>query len=200
MIGRLVLAALIAGMAAGFIYGGVQHVRTTPLILAAEVFETAPAHDHAAGTPEHSHDAAATAAATAPAQEPEAEEWAPADGWPRTFSTTLASVITGAGFAILLAGVSLLTGISHHAKERADMGAMRFSGGNSCARCRACSRTAGNACRRFGFTPDLVGGNNHRHGGRHIPDCHKARTPLAGGSSCSHRPAPHHRCAPAAHP
>jgi cobalt transporter subunit CbtA len=34
----------------------------------------------------------------------------PADGWPRTFSTTLASVITGAGFAILLAGVSLLTG------------------------------------------------------------------------------------------
>ncbi len=48
MIGRVVLAALIAGMAAGFIYGGVQHVRTTPLILAAEVYETAPAHDHAA--------------------------------------------------------------------------------------------------------------------------------------------------------
>ena len=48
MIGRLVLAALIAGMAAGFIYGGVQHVQTTPLILAAEVYETAPAHDHAA--------------------------------------------------------------------------------------------------------------------------------------------------------
>ena len=39
MIGRLVLAALIAGMAAGFIYGGVQHVQTTPLILAAEVYE-----------------------------------------------------------------------------------------------------------------------------------------------------------------
>ncbi len=63
MIGRLVLAALIAGMAAGLIYGGVQHVQTTPLILAAEVYETAPAHDHAAVTtdpatpaPAHEHE------------------------------------------------------------------------------------------------------------------------------------------------
>jgi cobalt transporter subunit CbtA len=103
MIGRLVLAALIAGMAAGFIYGGVQHVQTTPLILAAEVYETAPAHDHAA--------AATDPAAPTPAHENEEEEWAPADGWPRTLSTTLASVITGAGFALLLAGISLLTGI-----------------------------------------------------------------------------------------
>ena len=97
MIGRLVLAALIAGMAAGFIYGGVQHVQTTPLILAAEVYETAPAHDHAA--------------APAPALEHEEEEWAPADGWQRTLSTTISSMITGAGFALLLAGVSLLTGL-----------------------------------------------------------------------------------------
>ena len=110
MIGRLVLAALIAGMAAGFIYGGVQHVRTTPLILAAEFYETAEpaAHDHAAATV----DPAAPAEAAAPslAHEHEEEEWAPGDGWQRTFSTTLASVITGAGLAILLAGVSLLTG------------------------------------------------------------------------------------------
>jgi cobalt transporter subunit CbtA len=98
MIGRLVLAALIAGMAAGFIYGGVQHVQTTPLILAAEVYETAPAHDHGAATTD-------PAATLAPA-----EEWGPADGWQRTLSTTLSSVITGAGFAVLLAGVSLLTG------------------------------------------------------------------------------------------
>jgi cobalt transporter subunit CbtA len=104
MIGRLVLAALIAGMAAGFIYGGVQHVQTTPLILAAEVYETAPAHDHAA---------AATDPAVTPALVPEHEEveWAPADGWQRTLSTTISSMITGAGFALLLAGVSLLTGL-----------------------------------------------------------------------------------------
>ncbi len=85
MIGRLVLAALIAGMAAGFIYGGVQHVRTTPLILAAEVFEN-------------------TAEAAS-------GEWAPSDGWQRTLSTTLVSIVTGAAFALALAGVSLLTGL-----------------------------------------------------------------------------------------
>jgi cobalt transporter subunit CbtA len=106
MIGRLVLAALIAGMAAGFIYGGVQHVQTTPLILAAEVYETAPAHDHAVAATQTTD-----AAAPAPAHEHEEEEWAPADGWQRTLSTTLASMITGAGFALLLAGISLLTGV-----------------------------------------------------------------------------------------
>ena len=107
MIGRLVLAALIAGMAAGIIYSGVQHVQTTPLILAAEVYETAPAHDHAAAAT----DPAAPAEAATPAPEHEEEEWAPADGWPRTLSTTISSMITGAGFALLLAGVSLLTGL-----------------------------------------------------------------------------------------
>jgi cobalt transporter subunit CbtA len=104
MIGRLVLAALIAGMAAGLLYGGVQHVRTTPLILAAEVYETAPAHEHGSAA------ATTTTETAAPALDHGKEEWAPADGWQRTLSTTLASVITGAGFAFLLAGVSLLTG------------------------------------------------------------------------------------------
>ncbi len=108
MIGRLVLAALIAGMAAGFIYGGVQHVQTTPLILAAEVYEAAPAHDHGTAA---TADPAAPAETAAPAHEHEEEEWAPADGWPRTLSTTVSSMITGAGFALLLAGVSLLTGL-----------------------------------------------------------------------------------------
>jgi cobalt transporter subunit CbtA len=104
MIGRLVLAALIAGMAAGIIYGGVQHVQTTPLILAAEVYETAPAHDRAAA-------AADPAVPSAPALEHEEVEWAPAEGWQRTLSTTISSMITGAGFALLLAAVSLLTGL-----------------------------------------------------------------------------------------
>ena len=54
MIGRVVLAALLAGIAAGFIMGAIQHVRLTPFILAAETYETAGAaghsHDHAAPT------------------------------------------------------------------------------------------------------------------------------------------------------
>jgi cobalt transporter subunit CbtA len=107
MIGRLVLAAVIAGMAAGLIYGGVQHVQTTPLIIAAEAYETAPAHDHGAAAV----DPAAPAEAAPAAHDHGEEEWTPADGWPRTLSTTLSSVIAGAGFALLLAGVSLLTGL-----------------------------------------------------------------------------------------
>lgn len=105
MIGRIVLAALIAGMAAGILMGGIQHVRITPLIAEAEVFEkaaeAAPAeattHEHTAGTAAHEH---------------EAGEWEPTDGLQRTLLTTLASVIAGAGFAGVLAGISLLTGIA----------------------------------------------------------------------------------------
>ena len=33
MIGRVLLAALLAGIAAGLIMGAIQHVRLTPLIL-----------------------------------------------------------------------------------------------------------------------------------------------------------------------
>ena len=41
----------------------------------------------------------------------ESKVWQPSEGLERTLFTTLASVVTGAGFAALLAGVSLLTGI-----------------------------------------------------------------------------------------
>ena len=94
MIGRVVLAALLAGIAAGLIMGAIQHVRITPLILAAEKYEsTMPGHDQGA-------------AANSPQ-----EEWQPRGGLQRTALTTLASMMAGAGFATILAGISLLTGI-----------------------------------------------------------------------------------------
>jgi cobalt transporter subunit CbtA len=97
MIGRVVLAVLLAGIAAGLLMGVIQHVRLTPLILQAETFETAAlAHSHAAGTEEHQHDESA---------------WAPADGRERTFFTILTMAVTGAGFAALLAGVSFTSGV-----------------------------------------------------------------------------------------
>ncbi len=83
MIGRVLLAALLAGIVAGLFMGAIQHLRITPMILQAEALE------HAA----------------------EAGEWRPADGWERTLSTTVATALTGAAFAVILAGVSLLTGI-----------------------------------------------------------------------------------------
>ena len=112
MIGRVILAALLAGIAAGLIYGAIQHVRLTPLILEAEKYENAGdghAHDHAA--------AATTTTTTEQAPPPatestgEAEAWAPADGAERTLYTFLSSIVAAAGFAAVLAGVSLLTGL-----------------------------------------------------------------------------------------
>ena len=115
MIGRVILAALLAGIAAGLFYGAVQHVRLTPLILEAEKYENAGgdghSHDHAAATTTTT--TTTTEQAPAPAAEPAAEEeaWAPQDGAERTFYTFLASILAGAGFAAILAGVSLLSGV-----------------------------------------------------------------------------------------
>lgn len=111
MIGRVVLAVLLAGIAAGLVMGVIQHVRLTPLILEAEVFERA-------GDSAHAHDA--TPAPAAATGQPETmshdhdhgeEGWTPADGWQRTLSTTTASAMAGAGFAAILAAISLLTGL-----------------------------------------------------------------------------------------
>jgi cobalt transporter subunit CbtA len=88
MIGRYVLAALVAGMLAGLVLSGIQYLRLSPLIAAAEVYEQA-------DTTEHDH----------------AEAWEPAPGLGRIGSTTIASLITGAGFAAILAGLSLLFNI-----------------------------------------------------------------------------------------
>lgn len=102
MIGRVLLAALLAGIAAGLIMGAIQHLRLTPLILEAETYETtAHAHDAAgAGTTaavqaDHDHDAG----------------WSPADGWQRSLFTTATAAMSGAAFSLLLAGVSLLVGL-----------------------------------------------------------------------------------------
>ncbi len=110
MIGRIVLAVLIAGMLSGLVLAGIQHVKLTPLILQGEVYETA---------------ADPVASAIADANKPCVEKmpgmkmcsddnkpaWEPAEGFQRTLFTTAASLLAGAGFAAMLAGVSLLTAV-----------------------------------------------------------------------------------------
>ena len=96
---RIFFAVLLAGLISGAVLAAIQAWRVTPLILAAEVYESAePAHEHdaVAAVPEHHHDAAA---------------WAPADGFERTGLTVLADILTALGFAFILAAVSVLTGI-----------------------------------------------------------------------------------------
>lgn len=115
MIRNLFAAALFAALAAGLLTSAIQHFRVTPLILHAETFEgegshshgeaaVAVDHEHAEGTPEHSHDAATTTA-----EEP--EEWASQDGFERTAYTTLATVLAAAGFALVFGAVSMFANI-----------------------------------------------------------------------------------------
>ncbi|HQZ14060.1 MAG TPA: CbtA family protein [Devosia sp.] len=105
---RIFFAAVLAGLAVGLAYAALQQWKVTPLILAAEVFETAAPAEAVA---EHVHDAAT------PAHDHDEDAWAPQDGAERTFYTVLADVLASMGFALLLAAVSVLGGIEITARN-----------------------------------------------------------------------------------
>jgi cobalt transporter subunit CbtA len=96
---RIFFAAVLSGLAAGLAMSALQQWKVAPLILAAEVYESAAPvaeHTHEAGAPAHEHD-------------PEA--WAPQDGAERIGYTVLANLLGGMGFALVLAAVSVLSGL-----------------------------------------------------------------------------------------
>ena len=116
MIRNLFAAALLAALCAGLVTAGLQHFRVTPLILHAETFEgegghshgaeavaAATEHEHAEGTPAHSHDDAIATIS--------AGEWAPQDGFERTAYTVLATVLAAAGFALVMGAISMFANI-----------------------------------------------------------------------------------------
>ena len=88
MISRVLAIGLIAGLVAGLAVAALQQVTTTPLILAAEVYESA-GHSHA---------------------EPVAEGWKPAEGAQRIAATSVADVATAAGYALILLALMLVAG------------------------------------------------------------------------------------------
>jgi cobalt transporter subunit CbtA len=88
VIQRVLAIGLIAGLVAGLAIAALQHVTTTPLILAAEVYETA----------QHGH------------QEPASEGWKPAEGFERTAATSVADIATASGYALILLALMLVAG------------------------------------------------------------------------------------------
>jgi cobalt transporter subunit CbtA len=97
MITRVLLAAVIAGMIAGATATAMQMWRVVPLILQAEIYETAqPAHTHETTQPGHAHEAA--------------EPWAPDDGIERTLYTLLSNIVMGVAFAMMLTAAVMFTG------------------------------------------------------------------------------------------
>lgn len=108
MLRRLLITALVAGLATGVAITALHGVTTVPLILEAETYENGGGHGHAAaphGAPlvlVHSHGAGQTA--------DEGEGWAPADGVERMGFTLLANLVLATGFGLLLAAAFALRG------------------------------------------------------------------------------------------
>ena len=123
---------------------------------------------------------------------PTEEAWAPADGWQRTLYTTLASIVAGAGFAALLAGISLLIGVPITPANGLLWGLCGFLAASGTCR-RASAGTAGNAGRRsLGRQIWWVG--DHRRHRRRASSCRLTRRSLGHGRrGGAHRPAPYHR-------
>ncbi|MEE9139503.1 MAG: CbtA family protein [Alphaproteobacteria bacterium] len=89
MIRQVLTAAVLAGIAGGFLVSAFQSVRVIPLVLEAETFEAAgpaTAAGHVGEGAEHREGA-----------------WAPAEGLERTVYTVLTNVLTAIGFALVLA-------------------------------------------------------------------------------------------------
>ncbi|MDH3609982.1 MAG: CbtA family protein [Gammaproteobacteria bacterium] len=80
---KIFLSALLAGVVAGLVLAGLQHITVVPMILEAETYETSGADE---GNTAHE----------------EKETWAPEDGTERTFFTATNSIIVGIGFGLLL--------------------------------------------------------------------------------------------------
>ncbi|MCF3640883.1 CbtA family protein [Rhizobium sp. TRM95111] len=128
MITRYLLAALVAGLFSGVLMTAAQEARVIPLILHAEEYEgggeETPAADGATQTETHEHssldlgaaivDLAAVFSPVTPAYAHEGEHGEEAGGilfgMGRFTGTLLANLVTGTGFALLLAGVSLVSG------------------------------------------------------------------------------------------
>jgi cobalt transporter subunit CbtA len=113
---RIFFAAVLAGLAAGLAMSAVQQWRVAPLIMQAEVYESAEgdgpaAHSHEASTPAHDHAEAASGHVH------DENAWAPQDGAERIFYTVLANVLASIGFAMLLAAVSVLANLEFTARN-----------------------------------------------------------------------------------
>ena len=112
MFRRIFYTAIVAGILGGAAISVVQHFTTTPIILHAETFENGGDHDKHGTLKKgitlvspafaHSDKTAATAG--------EDEAWGPQEGLERTMYTSLANVLTGVGFSMILTACFALSG------------------------------------------------------------------------------------------
>ncbi len=122
MIVRVLLAALAAGLLAGLAMTPLQVSKVVPIIVHAELYENDGAHDHGAASAAVDQMRVDNTGKIADAQVAGAETRAhvhepPTEGdvpllFGRFWNTVLANMVTGAGFALLMAGVSMASGVN----------------------------------------------------------------------------------------
>ena len=130
MLTRILSVGLLAGALSGLMVSGLQHVTTVPLILQAEVYEKAaekPAgHEHSSLNTSGDAQIILAHGEAAVAGEPGAEAWEPADGLERTAYTSIATIGTGVGFALMLLAAMIASGAEITAKSAALWGLGAF--------------------------------------------------------------------------
>jgi cobalt transporter subunit CbtA len=103
LIARVLTTGVIAGLVAGLAVAALQHFTTTPLILAAEVYETA----------QHAHDAADAGPVFS--------------GIGRTAATSVATIAVSIGYALILLAAMLFSGDAITPRRAALWGACAFA-------------------------------------------------------------------------
>jgi cobalt transporter subunit CbtA len=119
MLRRVLVTGLTAGLLAGLFAAAIQIAWITPIILEAEIYESAEAPTGAADPASRPGAAGASFVISAaerlegPVAEPLEENegaWAPEDGIERTLFTVLANVLTGIGYGLILVAAITLSG------------------------------------------------------------------------------------------
>lgn len=105
MITRVLAAGVVGGIVTGLVVAALQHVTTTPLILAAEVYEAA----------QHVHQHAAEAAAPV------------TDALRRTATTSVSTIAVSMGYALILLAAMLVSGDRITPRRAALWGACAFA-------------------------------------------------------------------------
>ncbi len=128
MLHRILWAALVAGLVAGLATAVLQHFTTTPLILQAELYENgeAPgmAHSGLNGT---GFGGARLVLVHAGEDHGEGGVWAPADGLERTLYTSVVTIGTAFGFALILLSAMVLADARISARSGLMWGAAGFA-------------------------------------------------------------------------
>ncbi len=133
MLHRILFAALAAGIIAGLATSVLQHFTTTPLILQAELYESGEAaavHSGLAPSGSEGSSFGGARLILAHAGEDHADDgavWAPADGMERTLYTSVVTIGTAFGFALILLSAMVLSDVRITARSGLMWGAAGFA-------------------------------------------------------------------------